>query len=293
MSASKIPEEWLERFNRKLSEKGIPHARRPFDAISEWTKEHHCSITLDSPTAKFVFQWFEAHSPTGSHAIGSLFDGAFYFDAYFWKISVPVGFGTFQLNALDSIENFPDFLRNQLAADRWQLTNYVSLWVDVTDYGYGIHDLRGGKLSGFAGQLASSADRELRATVRLLTELRRTNPKAIEAARMATEMFLKAYLAVHTGLDELQAKRISHDIRKAVERCKRVKGLLDFEEIAKRIGVFPAIDSRYESKVYDDVQLWQAYCVAQFTAATFVRSLTDRDTRPQIFRQSQPRSTNG
>jgi hypothetical protein len=71
--------------------------------------------------------------------------------------------------------------------------------VDLLDYGYGMDDLRhGGGLSGFAAKLVTSADRELRATVQLLTDTsQRPNAKAIESARMAAEMFLKGYLAKH------------------------------------------------------------------------------------------------
>jgi len=284
MSVSEIPEEWLEKLNTKMGADGIPHIRRPFEAISTWTRDNNCSICLDSPTAEFVFQWFKVHSPDGSHAIGSLFTGVYFFDAYFWKVSVPIAYGTVQLNALDQIVELPEFLRNRLMADRERLVDYLTLWTNALDYGFGVDDLRGcRKLVGFAAELAAGADQELRATVRLLTESRHANSKAMESAGLATEMFLKAYLARHVGLTELEAKQLSHNLAKTADKCKRVKGLIEFERIAQLINVFPAWGARYKGNDYDNMRLWVAYSVAQFAAATFTRSLTDRDSRAQAF----------
>jgi hypothetical protein len=105
----------------------------------------------------------------------------------------------------------------------------------------------------------------------------------MESAGLATEMFLKAYLATHVGLTELEAKQLSHNLAKTADKCKRVKGLIEFERIAQLINVFPAWGARYKGNDYDNMRLWVAYSVAQFAAATFTRSLTDRDSRAQAF----------
>lgn len=281
MKESEIPEDWLERLNRKMGEDGVPHIRRPFEAIGIWTKDNGCSMRHDSPTAKAVFQWFKARSPEGAHALGSLFTGVYFFDAYFWKVSVPVAYGTVQLNALDQILELPKSLREQFLADRLLLTDYMALWVDAMDYGYGMEDIRGGrKLAGFAAELAASGDQGLRATVRLLTESRQASPKAMESAALATEIFLKAYLAAHAGLTESEAKtRLYHNLSKAADECKRTGGSVEFDQIANMSSVFPPLGERYKGSGYDNRTLWLAYCVLQFTAVTFTRSLTDRDSR--------------
>jgi len=92
--------------------------------------------------------------------------------------------------------------------------------------------------------LAASADRELRATVSLLTESRHASSKAMETAALATEMFLKAYLASHAGLTKSEAKRIGHNVAGAADRCKRAKGRDEFERIAKLSDVFPGWGAR-------------------------------------------------
>lgn len=283
---SEISKEWLENLNRKMGEAGIPHIRRPFDAIGIWTREHNSSLRHDSPTAQGVFQWFREHSPNGSHAIGSLFTGVYFFDAFFWRVSVPIAYGTVQFNVLDQIVDFPDALRGQLIADRARLTDYLVLWVNALDYGYGMEDLRGGrKLVGFTSELAAGANQELTAVVRLLTESRQANSKAMESAALATEMFLKAYLAAHAGLTESEARQLSHNQAKAAQRCKNIKGQEEFERIAALSSVFPDWGARYKGESYDNERLWVAYSLAQFTAVMFTRSLTDRDSRSQVFRR--------
>ncbi len=285
MSENEIPEDWLERLNRKMGEDGVPHIRRPFEAIGIWTRDHNCSMRLDSPTAEVVFQWFKARSPEGAHALGSLFTGVYFFDAYFWKVSVPVAYGTVQLNALDQIPELPKSLKQRLLADRLLLADYLALWVDAKDYGYGIDDIRRGrKLAGFAAELAASGDQGLRATVRLLTESRHASPKAMESAALTTEIFLKAYLAAHAGLTESEAKnRLGHNLSMAVDECKRFGRIIEFDQVAKMLSVFPPPGNRYKGSDYDDRALWVAYRVSQLTAATFTRSVTDRDSRAMIF----------
>jgi hypothetical protein len=105
----------------------------------------------------------------------------------------------------------------------------------------------------------------------------------MQSAALATEIFLKAYLAVHARLSESEAKQISHNVAKAADKCKGVKGAGEFQRIAQLSAVFPAWGARYKGEGYDNRRLWVAYSVAQFSAATFVRSLTDRDSRAQAF----------
>lgn len=287
---NEIPEKWLHEFNRKMGDGGTPYAQRPFEAIRAWTKENHCSFEFPSPAAKAVFDWFEAHSPKVAHAVGSLFTGTFYFDAYFWKVSIPLAYGNAFMNAFDSIEDFPEPVKKQLMDSRDHQFDYCSLWVDLMDYTYGMDDLRhGGGVSGFAARLATSADRELRATVRLLTEPpQHPNPKAMESARMATEMFLKAYLAAHSGLNESDAQRqLGHNLVKAAETCERISKPDEFGDVKNRVSIFPPVGARYEGQYYDSGTLWAAYCIAQFVGTVFVRSLTDRDSRAQMFSRMQ------
>jgi len=261
---------------------------RPFEAISRWSKEKAVKVYMPSPLTDYIFKWFEDHSPKGSHAIGAMYISAFYFDAYFWQVEIPIAFGTVKLNALDALRQMPRSIKAELERNQAIMWRYIELWVDSLDYAFGMDDLgQGTRLqsgnSDFSRQLIASAHRELCATVRLLTESRQPNSKALESARMATEMFLKAYLAVHAGLNErTAAKAFSHDLEKLAAECKVVSRNSSFDDLLPFVKLFPPVRARYEALAYENHLLWSGYAVALRSGVTFTRSLTDRDSRHQI-----------
>lgn len=92
----------------------------------------------------------------------------------------------------------------------------------------------------------------------------------------------------HAGLDEAGAKRLSHHLEKIVRECVGHFNLPEFKSIAKLIRVFPDVNARYQGNQYDSEALWNAYGAAQQAGTRFVRSVTDRDARPVIFRRNNP-----
>lgn len=290
---TRIPETWLTAVNRKMGQAGILYSQRPFEAIRQWAEENHCSMSFPSPEAKAVFEWFEANSPQGAHAIGALFTATFFFDSYFWKVAIPHAYGKVCMNVFDCIEAMPDSVKQELMASRKMQVEYCALWVDAMDYAYGLDDLRhGGGLSGFAARLVTSADRELRATVHLLTDTsQRPNAKAMESARMAAEMFLKGHLAKHAGLVEADAQRkFGHNLVRLAEECATASPKGEFDQLGERLSIFPEVGARYEGNTYSPEMLWAAYCLAQVCGISFVRSVTDRDSRSQMFPERQHQS---
>lgn len=272
-----------------MSKEEIPYIKRPLEAISRLSDERKISVTIPSPVADEIFKWFQDHSPPGAHALGSIFTSAFYYDAFFWKLEIPLAYGTVQLNALDWLSQMPPSVKLQLQHDRSMMWTFISLWVDSMDYGYGMEDLgRGVRLPAmgnreFAARLTSSAHSELMACVRLLTESRLPNARALESGRMATEMFLKAYLAMHGSLTAEGARRkFGHNLEGLVRECKSQRQGSDFDDLEQYMADFPAIGARYDGSKYDNRRLWSGYAVALRTGVTFTRSVTDRDNRSQI-----------
>ena len=290
-------EDWLQAINGQFGNEEIPYIRRPFEAISRLSAERKISVTIPSPLADDIFKWFEEHSAVGAHAVGSMFTSAFYYDAYFWKLEIPIAYGTVQLNALDALTRMPQRVKAQLQSDRSIMWRFVALWVDSMDYAYGIDDLgRGSRLPtkpnrDFAVQLTSSAHRELEATARLLAESQVPNAKALETARMATEIFLKAYLAVHGVLVELEAqKKFGHNLEKLLSACQACRGGRELDDLSSHLTIFPSMGARYEGTEYENQLLWSGFAVALRTAVTFTRSLTDRDNRAQMLGPKRPYS---
>lgn len=275
-----LTEEWLEHINEEFRKNDIPHKQRPWLAWREWAKYTGMSISLNDEVVKKIFAWFEKNTKAGSQYVGSMYTGVFYHDSCFWPVFIPIVFGRVKLDARDSLKTMPETIVARLWRDRNEVTQYASLWAACADYAFGIDDLRKGKaLGGFAQELLGSGDQQLNATVTLLLE-DRPNPKAMESARMATEMFLKAFLAVRAGLTEKEAKdKIGHNLEKALNRCLVIDAKSELQAIQPDLSVFPDIGDRYKGTEKTSRELWIAYGAAQFTGTTVVRSLSGRDIR--------------
>jgi hypothetical protein len=275
-------EEWLETVDAKMGSEGVPYRQRPFQAIRTWSLENDCPVWYGTEFAGRIFAWFEQHSAPGSHNIGGMYTGVFYFDAYFWPVEIPLAYGRVNLDALDSLGIMPSSIKARLSQHRGTLIEYMGLWTDCLDFGYGCDDIeKSRRLAGFAGRLFASADHQLRATVSLLTE-HEPNAKAMDSARMTTEMFLKTFLAAHGALTEPGAVKIGHDLRLALTKCLEIKADSELRNLAGRVEQFPGINSRYDGRIYTPSELWLAYGTSQIAASATVRSLSNRNARGTI-----------
>lgn len=282
--ADMIPESWLEKFNERMAREGIPHHQRPFRAMEEWTRTYPVTLALNSPEVIALFDWFERNSPPTAHHIGSVFQGAYFFDAAFWPVDIPLVYGNARLNVFDTLTSMPVPVKQRLGRDP-KLMEFVLFWADCVDYGYGHDEALGAvQLSKFGKELFQSAHRELIAATAVLLE-RRPNPKALESSRMALEMFLKAFIAAHTGLSDKQARNLGHDLEAALQECVRIEPSSELQELAGQLKIFRPIGARYQALHIPAQDLWRGYAVTLFCAATIVRWLTGRDIRPTVRRE--------
>jgi hypothetical protein len=278
-----LTDEWLEQINEELRKKDIPHKRRPWEAWMEWANYSGEVSSLGDENVEKIFAWFEKNTKAGSQNFGSMYVGAFYYDSCFWPVFIPVVFGTVKLDAAKSLRTMPDTIKSRLTRDVDDFINYLAVWCDCYDYGFGIEELSGNKSIGAFGQeLLSSGNQQLTATVTLLHE-DIPNPKAMESARMATEMFMKAFLASKIELTEKVAKdKIGHNLEKALKLCLDADSNSELQVIQTSLTCFPEIWDRYKGTEKTPSELWQSYGVAQCAGATVVRSLTGRDSRKSI-----------
>lgn len=279
-------EDWLKKINEKLRQQDVHPKARTFLAIKEFSKEfNYPFLDFTSDEARTIFNWFSENTKPGSHAIGSMYKDAYYFDSCFGSVNIPLGYGKqFCVNALDSLQ-MPDNLKQQLESDSRESWNFMFLWVDCLDYAYGYDDIF--KLKSFkplATNYIRSAHKELQATVSLLLE-DNPQPKAIETARMAVEMFLKAILVIKDDSwdEDKVRKKINHDLSKAINQCISFTESQELQRIKSLLSFFPDVHERYKGKTRKTADLWQGYALAQVVGAIFTRMFSDRDTRSQIF----------
>jgi len=273
---------WLAQKNENYRQNDIPPKRRPFLALSDLSKEFRISLSFDSKLAKGIFNWFTANTQPGSHAMGSLFTGVFYFDACFWPVFIPIGYGRFKLNALASLETMPEQMKSQLQQNQKEIEIYCCYWIDCVDFAYGLDDLRKDQKIPILGKsFLENGEREIESVISQLS-FERPNSKAILSARMAVEIFLKSLLVVKGNKNEADLRGIGHDISEAMNQCFTLTSAKEFAALKSMLGIFPDVSARYTGNEFPMRTVWEAYCIAQATATMVVRILSGRDSRPKI-----------
>jgi hypothetical protein len=273
---------WLRSANTRYRAEELAPRTRPFRALMDFAREFNCSLSFDSPVTKAIFDWFYKHSQPDSHAVGALFTGAFYFDACFWPLFIPIGYGTFSLNAVDCLETMPQSIKEQLTQSNQDLWKLVYYWADCTDYAYGFDDiLKQSSLNEESLAFIQNGDHELAGAIAQLVTPR-PNAKAILALRMACEIFLKALLIEERKLTEQQLKKLGHNIENIAAECFAVTRSPEFDAVAKAKDAFPDVSDRYDGVERKLSEVWIALAITQVAAATVVRRYTDRDMRSQI-----------
>jgi hypothetical protein len=274
--------DWLSTANRRYAAEAMPHKGRPFRAMSDFAREHNCSIAMDDPLAKRMFDWFYEHSPPGAHQVGSVYTGIYLYDAAFWPVHVPLIFGEVSVNALDCLETMPQQVKRGLETEHHDIWAYVVHWTNCMDYGYGQMDLEGGsRLSPRALKFLGAGHSEVVGAHSQLLEPR-PNVKAILGLRMATEIFLKAVLVQELDLTDSELMKLSHKLEDSSNACADATKERVFAEIAKRVSLYPPVSARYDDTEWSVFAVWQAAALTQLVAATVTRLYTDRDMRAPI-----------
>jgi hypothetical protein len=276
-------DDWLEQINEELRRKDVPHKQRPWEAWREWSKFIGLPTSLGDEDVKKIFDWFDKNTKAGSQYIGPMYVGSFYYDSCFWPIVIPVVAGRVKLDAANSLRTMPDTIKARLKRERHPYFTYAAVWADCADYAFGIEEaIKDNSVGAFGRELLRSGNQQLNATVTLLHE-DIPNPKSIESARMATEMFLKAFLAGKAALTEKEAKdKIGHNLEKALDRCLVVDNKSELQSVRSDLHSFPEVGDRYKGGDKTPRELWLGYGTAQFVGTTVVRAFTNRDVRKTL-----------
>jgi hypothetical protein len=282
---------WLTRANERYGEEGLSHRQRPFRAMVEYAREHHCSVEMPSPMATFIFKWFSQQSPPEAHTVRFMFTGAFFFDTAFWPLQIPVVYGEARLGPLDCLPTVPAAVKARLAANATEISRLAVYWADCLDYGYGHQESEcGRRLSKEALRFLDAGHKELTGALSQLLDTR-PNTKALLGLRMAVEIFLKTILVQEKGLDEAALRRLSHRLSDVARECEKATGDISLSKLESEFTVFPAVEARYEAAEYPLMQVWRGAAVTQAIAATVTRRYSDRNIGAElIVRTGKPPS---
>ena len=150
--------------------------------------------------------------------IGPRFTGVFFFEDVFWRVAIPLVFGTQAVNPMDALRMMPPDVIQRLCSRREVVREYLLLWADCYDYDTGYQDSHASFTAGsFLGEMIESTEREITSTIADLCQ-QRPNSKAMHGARDAAEKSVKAYLAHHASLTHDRAKKhFGHKLDKLLD----------------------------------------------------------------------------
>jgi hypothetical protein len=273
---------WLIRANLRYRQAGLHPKQRPFEALKNLSTELKVPMELGSEPARYIFEWFRNETQEGSHAIGPLFTGAYYFDACFWPVAIPVTFGRNSLNPFDALQIMSVGMKNQICSDIQESENYVRYWIDCLDYANGPADLDTRKVvNPLALNFLVNGRLKLDATIAQLLAPR-INPEAILGAGLVAEIYLKVLVIEKGAKDENFLKnKLGHDLGKAMDACLAIMAIPDFVPLRAKLTVFPPVADRYTGAERPIQEVWDGHRLAQAIATAVIRILSGRDARPK------------
>jgi hypothetical protein len=275
-------EDWLNKINAEFSEENIPHIQRPLEALRRYSIEFRCSIAFGSSEANSIFEWFKANTKSDAHYMGPIFSSTYFYDGEFWDLEIPVFFGTVNLNPYDSLSNMPAPIMQKLQGHAEKSIEYVRHWADCFDFGLGFDEIREIQgLNSFGKDFLSAGYEELSSAASLLRKTR-ANPRAVMDARMALEMFFKAYAGLKNLLTEREAMKISHHLDKGLDKMIDISGYEYLRFLKPRLSIFPDISDRYKAQSMSKPELWQAFQLAQMIGALVTRQFSEYDVLSDV-----------
>lgn len=276
-------ETWISHLNEQLSQEGIGHFNRPIIAIQRYSIDFKVAIAFDSATAKRIFHWFETSSKPGVHAVGPKFRSAYWFDAEFWEVDIPIFFGSIKLDPIEALHGMPPNVLSRLK-ESLSFKEYALHWADCLDYTYGfdfISKTAAYKSSG-AFDLLCAGNEEIKSAIALALELR-PNARCAMSSRMSIEMHMKWCLAHEFNFGEKELRNIGHNLQSAVEQITHKANDPTFRSVANGIETLPQISDRYEALAKIGLPaMWSGLSSAHRVAAWITRRHSPYNVRRDV-----------
>ena len=251
----------------------MPHQQRPFKAWQDFSVEHRCSLSLNSPTVSAIFDWFYEHSPPGAHHAGPLFTSACFYDAAFWPIHIPIILGTVHINMLDCMETMPPRVKAQLVSSGATLERIGKHWVNCMDYGLGHLELAA--LRPRAEGLFKGAHAELIGAIAQLL-LPRPNTKAVLSFVLAIEIYLKCVLVQERDATEKELRDLSHNLLNLIGAVEQFFKPDDISIVRGRLHSYPPHGDRYKAPQWSSSEAWEYLELAQVVGTIVTRRYSAR-----------------
>lgn len=277
-----LTEDWLIKTNIELSKNNIKHLARPMAAISAYAKEFKIPVGFNSQIALKISDWFKSNTRQDTGLMAALFESTYFYDGEFWVLDIPFFWGSVKLEPFNSLKNMPDSIKERLINDSDYSIDFVRHWANCFDLGLGYNEISQTMYNiRFGLGFFKAGIEELQSAATLLRE-HKLNSRILQNSRMAVEMFFKSYAALRNKLNDEEARKISHDLTKGLEKLVIISGNQKYTSIASELSVYPLIKDRYVAQNASTIDLWNAFRLAQKIGAIVARELSSFDALSEI-----------
>ncbi len=211
--------------------------------------------------------------------VGGVHMGAFMFRDLFARLSIPVIFGTVNLDPLEHLD-LSDFQKDWLKHTPAEYARLGDQFIDLMDFGYGVMEMGHSRdIGDQAKSLLGLARFHFQAAAATITGAYDLGG-AIQSALLGTELALKAGLAANGVPEDRLKLEYGHNFWKAAKALGEVEAGFDSERVLRVLDTFPAyVPNRYAGEQPGRIEAGHIVMGAQYVAAEVTRQLTDRNLR--------------
>lgn len=221
---------------------------------------------------------------------GGVHLGAFLFRDLFCRVSVPIIFGSPNIDFFQMID-LSDYQKSWLSNSPENIARLTDQAVDLLDFGYGWMEFGHGRsLDPRGASLIFRSHVQLEAAAATATgayDYRGT----IQSALLGSELAIKAGLAAH-GLTDGELKDFGHNPVRAAKKLAELETNFDLDRVLRVVKLFPDyVQSRYAGAEPDRKKTGHILMGAQYIASEVTRLFSDRNLRshnPDLHTRSYP-----
>lgn len=211
--------------------------------------------------------------------VGGVHMGAFMFRDLFARLSVPICFGTVNVDPLEHLD-LSNLQKDWLQHTPAEYARLGDQFIDLMDFGYGVMEMGHTRdIGDHAKTLLGLARFHFQAAAATITGAYDLGG-AVQSALLGTELTLKAGLAAN-GVSENRLKSdYGHNLKKAAKALGGHEAGFETDRVLRVLGTFPAyVPNRYAGEQPGRIEAGHIVMGAQYVAAEVTRQLTDRNLR--------------
>jgi len=285
ISLAELRRRVIERDSALISQ-GLAPPQRPLAVSVAIARELGISWTIGAlgsdPVTEAVHQIYRELYRIGDLAMPPVHVGAIMFRDVFFRVWVPMAYGTVAIEPFDLIDEMSDAQKRWMASEPAALGRFIDQVIDLFDFGYGLDDfskLHAGDDEAVSLLRLGRAHLEAAANACVGS----VDPYAVvQNSLIAIELLLKGALRA-AGCTEKKLKAIGHDLVALSAEFVSRQPAADGGLMGRACASLPRlVTHRYQRLSLSRVQIGDVVMKAQYLGGEIMRQLSDRSLRQAI-----------